>query len=77
MAVKNWEPVKIRYCDHAGKEVALEIEAVYPADILPDQPPRVMAHRCSHGYLCSLYKQAACVWAGTNPDYDPFLEKED
>ncbi len=30
MAVRTWEAVKIRFCDHAGSEVALEAEKVYP-----------------------------------------------
>jgi hypothetical protein len=72
MAEKVWEPIKIHYCDHAGCQVALEGELVYPVEILSDQPPRLLAHRCSHGVECSQLKQAACVWAGTNPNYDPF-----
>ena len=75
MAVKTWYPIKIRFCEHAGSEVALEVEAVYPADFLPDQSPRIQAHRCSKAYLCSLDNQPSCVWAGTNPTYDPFVEK--
>ncbi|MBE3142505.1 MAG: hypothetical protein IMZ61_01070 [Planctomycetes bacterium] len=75
MAVKNWEPLKIRFCDHAGCDVTLEVEVVYAAGILSDQPPRLLAHRCSNGVECSLEKQASCVWAGTNPAYDPFMEK--
>ena len=30
MAVKTWEAVKIRFCEHASSEVALEAEKVYP-----------------------------------------------
>jgi hypothetical protein len=52
-------------------EVALEAEMLYPMDELPD-PPRVLSHRCSHGQECNQLGKAACVWAGTNPDYDPF-----
>ena len=74
MAVKTWEAVKVRYCDHAGSEVALEAEIVYPIDVLSDQPPRLLAHRCSRGLECSLNSQPSCVWAGTNPNYDPFKE---
>jgi len=74
MAVKTWEAVKIRFCEHAGAEVALEAEMVYPIDILSDQPARLLAHRCSRGVECSQNSQPSCVWAGTNPDYDPFGE---
>jgi hypothetical protein len=74
MAVRTWEAVKIRFCEHAGSEVSLEAEKVYPIDILSDQPARLLAHRCSRGLECSQDNKAACVWAGTNPNYDPFEE---
>jgi hypothetical protein len=76
MAIKTWEALKIRFCDRAGCEVALEGEVVYPIDILPDQPPRLIAHRCSHGVECNLFKQPSCMWAGTNPEVDPFTEED-
>jgi hypothetical protein len=72
MAVKVWETMKVQYCDHAGCEVALEAEAVYPADFLPDQAPHIDAHRCSKAKDCMLMDKATCVWTGTNPSYDPF-----
>ena len=74
MAYKTWDTLKIRYCDHSKAEVGLEVEAVYPSEWLPDQAPRLHAHRCSNGVLCSLSDKASCVWSGTNPDYDPFQE---
>jgi len=77
MAVKSWQTIKVRYCDHAGCEVALEAEALYPADQLPDQPPRLLSHRCSQAARCMLYNEPTCVWAGTNPVYDPFKEKDE
>jgi len=67
-----WEISKICYCDRLQDQVALEVERVYPAENLPDQKPRLLAHRCSHGLLCNQNSNAACVWAGTNPNYDPF-----
>jgi hypothetical protein len=76
MAVKTWQKIKVQYCQHAGGEVALEAEVLYPEEHLPDQGPRVVAHRCSRGLECGLLEEAACVWAGTNPTYDPFLEKQ-
>ncbi len=72
MAVKNWQPIRIRFCDHAGKNVVLEAELVYPAEWMPEQAPRVLAHRCSRGVDCNLDERASCVWAGTNPAFDPF-----
>ncbi len=74
MAFKTWQSIKTRYCNHAGCEVALQAETVYPAEYLPDQLPRVLAHRCSKAMDCMLYQKAACVWSGGNPAYDPFKE---
>lgn len=74
MAVKTWQTIKVRYCHHADAEVELEAQTVYPAEWLPDQPPRILAHRCSHAFACSLDGRPSCVWAGTNPSYDPFRE---
>jgi hypothetical protein len=74
MAEKSWQVIKVRYCHHAGQEVNLEAEMIYPAEFLPDQQPRVNAHRCSHAFACNLDGRASCVWAGTNPTFDPFIE---
>jgi hypothetical protein len=48
MAERTWEVSEVCFCDHVKSEVALEAEALYPADTLPD-PPRVLSHRCSLG----------------------------
>ncbi len=74
MAVKTWQTIQVRFCDHAGCEVGLEAQVIYPAEFLPDQPPQVVAHRCSHGYSCMVDGRTSCVWSGTNPAFDPFLE---
>lgn len=74
MAETGWQVVKVRYCHHVNKEVGLEAEVVFPAEFLPDQAPRVIAHRCSHAVACNLDGRPSCVWAGTNPAYDPFIE---
>ncbi len=76
MAVKVWQKIKVQYCKHAGGEVSLDAEVLLPEEYLPDQGPRIVAHRCSHGMECGLLEQASCVWAGTNPTYDPFVEKQ-
>jgi hypothetical protein len=49
----------------------LETELVHPIDLLPD-PPRVIAHRCSNGMDCNSTDNPSCIWAGTNPNHDPF-----
>ena len=74
MTEKTWETLKVQYCHHIDENVAFEAEVVYPPDILPDQPPRVVAHRCSHAFACNLDGRVSCIWAGTNPTLDPFLE---
>jgi hypothetical protein len=76
VAYRNWEVIKISYCEHAGEEVALEAEIVYPATFLPEQAPRIVAHRCSRGLVCNSFNQPGCCWSGTNPSYDPFKEPE-
>ena len=73
MAVKTWQPVRLCFCGHAGCEVALEAEVVFPAEWMPEQAPRVLSHRCSHGVQCNLDDRPSCVWAGTNPAFDPFI----
>mgnify|MGYP003383614515 FL=1 len=76
MTLKVWQTVKVQYCRHAGSEVALEAEVLYPGEHLPDQGARIVAHRCSRGMECGLLEEASCVWSGTNPAYDPFEEKQ-
>ena len=73
MTSGTWQPIRFCYCHHIDQDVALEAEIVYPADMLPDGP-RVLAHRCSHGLGCNLDGRSSCLWAGTNPVIDPFVE---
>ncbi|BAJ62055.1 MULTISPECIES: hypothetical protein [Anaerolinea] len=77
MAKRVWQTIKVQYCRHVGREVSLEAEVIYPDEHLPDEKPRIVAHRCSRGAECGLLSEAACIWAGTNPDVDPFAEKPD
>ena len=74
MAEKTWEVVKVHYCHHVKEEVGLEAQVVYPAEWLPDQPPRVLGHRCSEALMCNQDGRPSCIWAGTNPAVDPFKE---
>ncbi len=76
MVHRTWQTIKVRYCEHAGSEVEMEAELLFPADHLPDQGPRVIAHRCSRAIACNLDNRASCVWAGTNPAFDPFAESK-
>lgn len=71
MAERTWETGKLCYCERIQRQVTLETELLYPIDYLPD-PPRILSHRCSHGVHCNLFSTPSCVWAGTNPAYDPF-----
>ena len=74
MIIRSWDTIKVIYCHHADAEVGLQADAVYPPEWLPDQPPRLLGHRCSHASECNLLGKPSCIWAGTNPTYDPFLE---
>jgi hypothetical protein len=71
MAFRTWHVNKIKYCELVGQEVALENEVIYPAEQLPDQPPRVNAHRCSNAVICNQIDTPGCIWSGTNPDRQP------
>lgn len=75
MAEKHWETIKVQYCEHVGSEVSLDGEFVYPAEFLPDQPAHLLAKRCSRGVECNQFNGMTCVWAGTNPGYDPLTQK--
>jgi hypothetical protein len=55
-------------------EVSLEVEVIYPSDFLGDIP-RVGDHRCSNSILCNQFSQGTCIYAGTNPDVDPFQDQ--
>lgn len=70
MAYRTWQIEKIKYCEHVGHEIALEAEVVYPAEQLPEQAPRILAHRCSNAAACNQIDKATCKWCGTNPDVD-------
>jgi hypothetical protein len=69
-----WQTIKVHHCERIGESVELQAQVVYPADQIPDQSPRIVAHRCNYGDECNLIDKPACVWAGTNPTYDPFEE---
>ena len=74
MSSTNWQTIKMCYCHHVGKDVGLEAQVVFPSDVLPDQAPRVLGHRCSDAFSCNLDGRPSCMWAGTNPAFDPFAE---
>jgi hypothetical protein len=73
MPVVTWKTVKRMECERVGEQVALEARVVYPAEFLPDQPPRILARRCSKGLECNQMNTPTCIWAGTLPGYDPFI----
>lgn len=75
MAIRVWEIYKTRFCNQANCDVHFEVEVVYPAEWMPETPPRVLAHRCSHGTICNYDEHAGCVWSGTNPLVDPFADR--
>lgn len=72
MAWEQWVVLRTQECPRLGEEVRLEARVVYPAEWLPDQPPRVTAHRCSHAEVCRTSLHPGCRWDGRVPEYDPF-----
>lgn len=76
MAEKRWETIQVTFCDHAGCEVSLEAEFVYPAEFMPDQPPKLISKRCSRGLECNMWNKMTCIWAGTNLLHDPFQQNK-
>lgn len=71
MAQKQWQISKTCYCEQVGQEITIETEVVYPAEHLPDQPPRVIAQRCSNSLECNMLEKMVCAYCGTNPNYKP------
>jgi hypothetical protein len=71
MAQKKWQIEKFHYCEHVQQEVELEVQVVYPADQLPDQPPHITAHRCSKALACNQLDKLVCYYCFTNPDQKP------
>ena len=50
-------------CVHAGTDVEVSTVVVYPADVLPDQPARIIDRNCSHITECNLLDKCACPFA--------------
>lgn len=72
MVKRSWQTQTLKYCEHVGHEIALENEVVYPAEHLPDQPPRILASRCSNAAQCNAaIDKPVCSWCGTNPAHNP------
>jgi len=70
MAEKIWVVEKSKYCEHVGHEILIENEILLPAEHLPEQPPRIVARRCSCALECNLMEHPACALCGTNPNLD-------
>ena len=71
MAQKQWYVSMVLYCEHVGHEVDLETEVVLPSEYLPEQPPRIIARRCSNAIDCNGSNKPPCAWYATNTDYRP------
>ena len=68
MAQKQWQVERVHYCEQMGQEVELEVQVVYPTDLLPDQPPHVLAHRCLKALECNQIDHVVCAYCFTNPN---------
>ncbi|MGD8759811.1 MAG: hypothetical protein PVJ07_06125 [Anaerolineales bacterium] len=73
MAQVLWHEIERRMCEHVREEASLEAKLAFPAEVLPDQPPRVLAHRCSHEATCQLGDKTACQWASLITGSDPSM----
>ena len=51
------------FCQHAKGDVHIASTVVFPADTLPDSPPRVINRSCNHFVDCSLRDKSECAWA--------------
>lgn len=67
MAWESWRTVKRGRCDFIDEEVAFEWRLVFAAAMLPDQPPRVLAYRCTGAESCERFDQPACPWVSLSP----------
>ncbi len=76
MATEQWVAVKREWCNLVEQDVDLLELRVYPADVLPTgQEYRVKARKCSVDVTCNM-AGFPCKWAYTNPELDPFVERE-
>lgn len=71
MTQKYWQTQKSCFCERVGHEIRIETQMVFPAEHLPDQPPRILAHRCSSAIECNALNKMVCAYSGTNPDFKP------
>ena len=62
MAWESWRTVKQTRCEIMDEEITLHSRLAFAADNLPDQPPRVLAHRCSSAEHCDHFDQPKCPW---------------
>lgn len=67
MAWETWRTIQQTRCIFLQGKVCLEARVLYPADIMPDQPPRVLAFRCSSVQDCDRFNQADCPWGILTP----------
>jgi hypothetical protein len=72
MADEQWITVKTIYCKQSKQEATLEFLVAHSPEHMPDQPPRILARRCSISKECVVKDDCNCHWTGTNPLYDPF-----
>lgn len=76
MATQKWIAVKREWCNLAEQDVELMELRVYPEDVIPGtQAYKVAARKCSVDVTCNM-AGFPCKWAYTNPELDPFIERE-
>ena len=58
--------IQHKFCTHANCRVTISSTLSFPAEIIPDSPPRIMARNCSHYLDCSLQDKSACTFKISN-----------
>ena len=54
-----------QFCPHARGEVRIHSVIVYPADIIPETPPRITQRSCNQYLVCNLLDKTFCPMAVT------------
>ncbi|MCB8923293.1 MAG: hypothetical protein H6662_17025 [Ardenticatenaceae bacterium] len=76
MATQKWVAIKQEWCNLVEQDVELMELRVYPDDVIPGpQEYKVTARKCSVDVTCNM-AGFPCKWAYTNPELDPFVERE-
>jgi len=57
---REYQKTVLNFCPHVQREVRILSRLVYPAEQLPDGPPRITHRVCDSFGECSLQDKSAC-----------------